>query len=265
MLRPMDGREWLARDVPGFRWIGMVLHRQKIVQGILTSLAVEGLRVPHVCEAVLAKFWCIMECKTIALREAFLRNTTIWSDQDLLLFQLLLVKLDMRFSDPVLGNGIGELSHLFLTQRGLELLYKVLTRKVRIGYDKVTDILIRTYLNEDLDTDMHTWLDDELDNAVPEEEWGLLCREGWRIDGKRMDSAVDMVVLESIRRGLDVQKYYMEFAIYGFVDLAGCNVPVPRMLRQENNTALLEIGWPNQLESKKALSKLKEISGAGCV
>lgn len=262
MLRPMDGREWLARDVPGFRWIGMVLHRQRIIRGILTNLGVEGLRVPRGCEAVLAKFWCVMECKTIMLRQAFLQDINIWSNQEILLFQLLLMKLDMRLSDPVLGNGIGELSHLLLTQKGLEMVYNVLTRQVKIGYDTVTELLIRTYLNGDLDTNTHTWLDDELYNGVPEEEWGLLCKDGWHVDGKRMDSVVDMIISEGIRRGLDVQKYYLEFAVYGSVDLTGCNVPVPRMLRQGDSTDLLEVGWPSQQAKKQALNKLRETSGA---
>ncbi|KAF2629197.1 hypothetical protein BU25DRAFT_456890 [Macroventuria anomochaeta] len=265
MLRPMDGREWLARDVPGFRWVGMVLHRQKVVRGILTCLAVEGLRVPNKAFEVLCKFWCVMECKSVALREAFLQDGDIWSDQEILVFQLLLVKLDMRFSDPVLGNGVGELSHMLLTQKGLGILYKVLMGQIRIDYDKATDILVRTYLSEDLDTDTHTWLDDEIDNGVPEEEWGLLSREGWHMDGKRMDSAVDMVIMEGIRRGLDVQRYYLDFVLYGFVDGDGNNVPVPRMLRQGNGVNVVEVGLPNEQARKQALGKLREFAGLSCI
>lgn len=178
MLRPMDGREWLARDVPGFRWLGMVLHRQKVVRGILTNLAIEGLRTPKATEGVLGKFWCVMECKTTALRKAFLQDMDIWANRDILLFQLLLMKLDMRFSDPILGNGVGELGRMLLTQKGLGMLYETLTSQLKLDYDEVTDIVVRTYLSADLDTETHPWLDDELDNGVPEEEWGLLCKEG---------------------------------------------------------------------------------------
>lgn len=265
MLRPMDGREWLARDVPGFRWIGMVLHRQRVVREILTNLAVEGLRVPRACEGVLAKYWCVMECKSTALREAFLQDANIWSDGDILLFQLFLVKLDMRFSDPVIGNGVGELSHMLLTQKGLGMLWKVLTKQVNLDYDEATDILVRTYLSEDLDTDTHTWLDDELDNGVPEEEWGLLCREGWHMDGKRMDSAVDMIIMEGMRRGLDVQKYHLEFVLYGFVDEEGANVPVPRVLKQGSRVGIVELGWPIEQTRRKALARLSTLASISSV
>lgn len=260
MLRPMDGREWLARDVPGFRWVGMVLQRQQIIRAILTNLALEGLRVPRECEGVLAKYWCVMESKSIALRQAFLKDSNIWSDEEILLFQLLLMKLDMRFSDPVVGNGVGEMSHMLLTQKGLGMLWKVLSREIKMDYDQVTDVVVRTYLSEDLDTETHTWLDDELDNGVPDEEWGLLRREGWHIDGKSMDSAVDMIIMESIRRGLDVQKYYLEFLLYGFVDENGGNVPVPRVLRQGSSTGVVEVGWPNEEMRGAALGRLRSLA-----
>ena len=261
MLRPMDGREWLARDVPGFRWVGMVLWRQNVVRGILTSMAVEGHRVPKGSFEVLCKFWCIMESKNEALRKAFLQDRNIWRDEEILVFQLFLMKLDMRFSDPVLGNGVGELSHLLLTQKGLGMLYRVLTGQMKIDYDKATDIVVRTYLSEDLDTDTHTWLDDEIENGVPEEEWGILSQEGWHMDGKTMDSAVDMVIMEGIRRGLDVQKYYMEFVIYGFVDGGGSNIPVPRQLRQQKSKGVVEVGWPSEKAGREALQKLSGAAG----
>ncbi|KAF1925053.1 uncharacterized protein M421DRAFT_103432 [Didymella exigua CBS 183.55] len=264
MLRPMDGRAWLARDVPGFRWVGMVLHRQRVVRGILTRLAVEGLRVPAVGFAVLCKFWGIMECTATAVREAFLQDASIWSDQEILVLQLFLVKLDMRFSDPVLGNGIGELSHMLLTQKGLGMLYKVLTGEMTLDYDKATEILVRTYLSEDLDLDTHPWLDDEIDNGVPEEFWGLLSREGWHMDGKRMESAVDMVITEGIRRGLDVQKYYLDFVLYGHVDGEGNNLPVPRALRQRGDKVVIEMCWPNEQARQEALSALKNLAQASC-
>lgn len=261
MLRPMDEREWLARDVPGFRWVGMVLWRQRVVREILTCLAREGHRVPRKAFEVLCKFWCVMESKSTALREAYLQDERIWSDEEVLVLQLVLVKLDMRFSDPVLGNGIAMLSHLLLTQKGLQLLWKVLTGREELDYDSVTEILVRTYLSEDLDTEAHTWLADETENGVPEEEWGLLCREGWHVDGKRMESAVDMVIMEGIRRGLDVQKYYLDFVLYGFVDGDGHNIPVPRPSRQRNKADMVEFGWPTEHERQAALKSLRELAG----
>ncbi len=99
-----------------------------------------------------------MEMQITAMREAFLRDDKFWTDIDIVFFHLFLVKLDLRLSDPILGNGMCELSHMLLTQKSLSLLYKVLTKKVVLDYDEATDMLVRTYLSEDLDTDTHTWL-----------------------------------------------------------------------------------------------------------
>ncbi|OSS46929.1 hypothetical protein B5807_09073 [Epicoccum nigrum] len=260
MLRPMDGRVWLARDVPSFRWVGMVLSRQRIVRGILTALAVEGLRVPERAFEVLCKFWCLMESKSTALREAYLQDTAIWSDVEVIIFQLVLVKLDMRFSDPVLGNGIGELSHLLLTDKGLGILHKLLMGKVKFDYDDVADTVVCTYLPEDLDTDTFPALIDELDSMIPEEEWGLLSKEGWHMDGERMESAVDMVITEGLRRGLNVQHFYLDFVIYGFVDRYRNNVPVPRQRRQQGGLEVVGVGWPKQGTRMEALERLRGLA-----
>lgn len=259
MLRPMDERAWLARDVPGFRWIGMVLWRDRVVRSILTRLAMEGLRVPDDCVAALMKFWCLMEMKTTSLRLAFLRDTNIWTPLDIVHFQHFLVKLDMRFGDPVLGNGICELSHMLLTQKSLSVLWKVLTEKLKLDYDATTDILVHTYLTDDLDTDTHPWLDDEVENGVVEEEWGLLYREGWDMDGARMESPVDMVITEGIRRGLNVQQYLLDFISYGFVDEeTGMNVPVPRMWRGERRVMVKKEGWLKKSARESLISGLDE-------
>jgi hypothetical protein len=262
MLRPMDGREWLARDVPSFRWVDMVLWRQRIVREILTALAVEGLRVPEQAFGVLCKFWSLMESNSTAVREAYLQDTEIWSDVEVQIFQLVLMKLDMRFSDPVVGNGIGELSHLLLTQKGLQMLHRVLMGEKTLDYDKAIDMVVCTYLTEDLDTDGFPLLDDEVENGIVEEEWGLLSREGWHMDGERMESAVDMVIMEGFRRGLDVQQYYLDFVLHGFVDKDGNNVPTPRQQRQQGQGGLeaVEVGWPKQCARKEALKRLGELA-----
>jgi hypothetical protein len=245
MLRPMDGREWLARDVPGFRWIGMILWRQKIVRSILTLLGLEGHRLPGGVEGALMKFWGVMELKETKLRLGFLQDKEIWTDEDIILFQLFLVKLDMRFSDPVLGNGVCGLGHLLLCQKTMSALWKVLSGKIRLGYRTTTDMVVKTYLMEDLDTEHHGWLDDEVNNGVPEEQRGLLSLEGWEEEGEKMEPAVDMVVTEGIRRGLNVQQYLLDFVLYGFVDgETGDNVPVPRQLRKDKVITLPKEGWP---------------------
>ncbi|KAG9193372.1 hypothetical protein G6011_03407 [Alternaria panax] len=247
MLRPMDGREWLARDVPGFRWVGMILWRQKIVRSILTILSLEGHRVPASCEGALMKFWGLMELSTTKLRLSFLEDAEIWTDADIINIQLFFVKLDMRFSDPILGNGVCQLGSLLLGQRSLETLWQVLSGKLKLDYDNTSEIVVKTYLSEDLDVEAHPWLEDEGDTGVPEQLWGLLNLEGWNEDGEKMMHAVDMVITESVRRELHVQQYYLDFVLYGWVDAkSGENNPIPRQLRRDKKVVLPSKGWPSK-------------------
>ena len=259
MLRPMDGRTWLARDVPGFRWVGMVLWRDKVVRSILTHLALEGHRVPYGCMETLMKFWVLMETKTTPLRRAFLHNQDIWADVDIINMHLFFFKLDMRFAHPILGNGICELSHLLLTQKSLALLWKVLAGKRRLDCEDIIDMVVRTYHMNDLDTATHPWLHDAADNGVPEEEWGLLSSEDWDVDGAAMDPAIDMVITEGIRRGLNVQQYYLDFVLYGYVDPeTRQNVPIPTRFRKDSSIMLPGEGWPGRRLQKNIIESLED-------
>jgi hypothetical protein len=253
----MDGREWLARDVPGWRWVGMVLGRQGVVRQIITSeLGLEGVRG---MEEVLCKFWVVMEFRYSHVRLSFLQDRGIWSDEDICMFQMFLVRLDMRFSDPVLGNGACCLSHLLLTQPSLNTLHKVLTSKTSMSSDTVTRLLVITFPMDDLDIDTFPWLDDENDNGVSEEHWGILTKEGWMQSGSPMESAVDMVITEGIRRELHVQQWLLDFVLYGYVNKSGRDVPLVRKWR---NRGLKEYeGWLGKKERDKVVEDLDERFG----
>jgi hypothetical protein len=218
------------------------------------------LRVGRGVEEAVYKFWGLMEMKTTRMRDAFLWDREIWTDVDVLNFQAFLIKLDMLFSDPVLGNGSCGLSHLLLTQKSLSTLAYVLSGKIKLDYDTTTDMVIRTYLMEELDTDALPWLDDEVDNGVPEEWWGTMMREGWHMDGARMESAVDMVIMEGIRRELHVQQYFLDFVLHGHVDNYGRNMPVVRKWRRDKKV-LESKGWPGKEARQKAIADLDKRFG----
>jgi hypothetical protein len=247
MLRPMDGRPHLARDIPSLRWSKMVEYRNGVVRGILTDMGIQGLRVPKGTHVALMKFWLLMEMKAMAIRTAFLSDKRVWTDDDILCFLHFLSKLDMCILHPVFVNGMCSLSHMMLTQKSLTPLYHLLIGSLALDYDDASDMMIRTYMSEDLDTDTHTWLDDEIDNGIPEEEWGLLCREGWDMYGERLEPAVNMVMMESIRRDLNPQRYLLDWALYGFFDYDRMeNIPAPRKWRREQKVHVPTDPWPRE-------------------
>jgi hypothetical protein len=257
MLRPMDGRVWLARDVPGWKWVGMVMSRQRIVSSILNDLELE-VGVGEGMEEVLCKFWVVMEFRHSHLRLSFLQDTEIWSDADILLFQLFLVKLDMRFHDPIGGNGACGLSHVLLTQPSLITLHNVLQGKAQMSYDTLTRLVVITYPMSDLDIDTFPWLDDPDDTGVDEAHWGILSKEGWMESGAPMEAAVDMLVTEGIRRELHGQRWLLDFVMSGYMDDKG-DMGLRRKLR--GREVRVYGGWVGKRERDKVVEDLDERFG----
>ncbi|KAH3998536.1 hypothetical protein HBI56_153800 [Parastagonospora nodorum] len=220
MLRPMNDRVWLARDVPSWRWVGMVLHRQTIVRGILSSLTLSGCgALPSPTESMLCKFWLLVEFKHTHQRQSFLQDTDIWSDADILLFHLFLVKLDMRLTHPILGNAPCGLSHLMLNQPSLTTLHDLLTGKVGdVRYPDLVPLMLRTYPMDTFDLLAFPYLDDEEITGVDEEDWNILGKEGWSEFGGAMELALDCVVNEGLRRELHAEQLLLEFVVFGHGD-----------------------------------------------
>jgi hypothetical protein len=238
----------------------MCCWRQDVVRGILSVLGLAGHRVPKGAEEALCKFWMLMETKRSVVRDAYLSDAAIWSNKDIRAVLLLVVKLDMHFTHPVLGNGAAGLAHLLLSQKSLSTLAYVLSGRIKLTYDTTTDMIIRTYPTEELDTDTFPWIDDEVDNGVPEEYWGILMREGWNVLGARMENAVNMVFSESIRRELHVQKQLLDFIMFGHVDDDGTSLPVVRRWRGDRKTVERE-GWPGMGVRERTIKDLDERFG----
>ncbi|KAF1969617.1 hypothetical protein BU23DRAFT_582526 [Bimuria novae-zelandiae CBS 107.79] len=259
MLRPMDGRPHLARDIPSLRWTKMVMYREHVIKSILTILAIDGHRVPRETNTTLMKFWLLMEMNTSSLRSAFLSDKTIWADQDIYFFHLLSMKLDMYFNHPVRGHGMVDLSHMMLTQKTLTPLYKMLAGHETMDYDDGVDLMIKTYHEMDLDLDENPWLADEVETGIPTEESGILMKEGWDPEGDRMDSPVDMVGMEGVRRGLDTQMYLIDFLTYGYYDReAKQNIAAPRRWWGEEKVGTPPEPWPVEEVRKHMIERLNE-------
>jgi hypothetical protein len=152
---------------------------------------------------------------------------------------------------------------MLLTQKSLTSMYHLLLGKLTLDYDDATMMLVRTYLSTDLDTDGHPWLENEVDNGVPEQEWGILSREGWLIDGERLEPAIDMVMMEAIRRDLDPQKHLLDWSLYGFFDSHKMeNIPAPRKWRRDKKIHVPSEPWPLEQARKNVIGKLDRKIGA---
>jgi len=82
------------------------------------------------------------------------------------------------------------------------------------------------------------------------------------MDGDRLEPALDMVSMEAISRGLQPQRYLLEWTLYGFVDHhTMTNIPAPRKWRHEKKIHVPKGAWPREMERKSLIAKLDKRVG----
>ena len=210
-----------VRLVPGLKWLQMVMHREKAVHDILACMARQGHRMKPDMAFSLKKMWLIMDVSTTAGRIQMIHDPKLFTDIDLYNIQLFIVKLDMRFNDPVDGPGTEDLRKLFLGQRSLTPLYLLLKRKAFVEVVDVVKLAVRySYEVRPEHHNMPIF-------GVPPEEIGIGHLEGWgkgRIHLMRPD---ELVIRESVRRQLRLKNYITEMMTWGYVDpITGKNIAV---------------------------------------
>lgn len=100
------GRLDKVRTIPGFRYMQLVLGRDRYCREIMAILARNGHLTPPSMYETLLRLWLLMDTGRTEHRRAMLRNTGLWRDQDLYNAQFLFVKLGMHFSDPRLWSQL---------------------------------------------------------------------------------------------------------------------------------------------------------------
>ena len=231
------------RWVPSFRWLRMILFREAVVDSIIRSLLYEGHRLPKRASLALKKLWFTLDMSDNHRRIGIFHNEVFWTSTDLFTIQTFIIKLDLRLTDPVTGNGEIGLRRLLLDQRSLSTLARVLRREEM----KTQLDLMRMIVRYDY-TPPRPLTGSIL--GVPAQEVGKLQYEGWGIGGSKLIPIDQMVVGESVRRQLDFEAYYIDMMLYGFIDKrTGADLwaperPVERNTeREDSSTDDRDTGW----------------------
>jgi hypothetical protein len=212
--RPDPKNPVLARMVPSLRWLRMVIHREKCVRDILACMAREGHRMPKTISMSMKKMWLTMDIPTSARRVQLMHNENYWTDNDLYNLQMLFVKLDLQFNDPLEGPGDDGLRKLMLGQRGLTPLRDLLKRT------RFTDTL------EALEACVRYsyWPRPEHRNlpilGVPANEVGRGHLEGWGVGQVHLYRMDELVMRESCRRNMDLKSHIITMMAWGYVNAA---------------------------------------------
>lgn len=199
------------RFIPSFRWLRMILFREAIVDDIIGSLAAEGHRLPKQARLTIKKIWFTIDIGDNARRIGLIHNTTFWSNKDLFLATMFFLKVDMRLTSPTAGNGEIGLRKMLLGQRSLSTLAKVLKREeMRTQVDMLRMIVRFSYQPR-----RHRQMDIM---GVPSHEIGRLQYEGWGEKDTKFIQIDALVMREAVKRRLNLQNYYVDMMIYGYID-----------------------------------------------
>ena len=199
------------RFIPSFRWLRMILFREAVVDDILRSLAREGHRLPKRARLTIKKIWFTIDISDNARRVGLMHNTTFWSNLDLFIATMFFIKLDMRLTHPTAGNGEIGLRKMLLGQRSLSMLAKVLRRE-----EMETQVdMLRMIVRFNYEPPQHRHMDIM---GVPSHEIGRLQYEGWGARHTKFIQIDELVMREAVKRKLNLQDYYVDMIIYGYID-----------------------------------------------
>ena len=202
-----------VRLVPSFRWLRMVCWREAVVHQIMVLMDKEGLAMPKKCTAAIKKLWFLMDIPDNNRRTGIIQNNDIWSDTDLFFATMFFIKLDMRFTDPINGNGRDCMRRLLLAQPSMSLLYSTLAGKaLRTPLDILKTYVRWKYRPVALGDCNYLF-------GVPPRDVGTLQFEGYGRAGSRvrLQRPDELILKESVHRKLDMEQKYLQMVLWGYV------------------------------------------------
>ncbi|EFE39369.1 conserved hypothetical protein [Trichophyton verrucosum HKI 0517] len=202
------------RQVPSFRWLLMICYREMVCHQIVTIMAEDGLPVPDSCTSVLKKIWLLLDIPDNKRRIALVRQASIFSDLDLFFAMMIFIKIDMRFTDPVTGNGKDGMRRLLLAQPSLTILWRALGRTALVSKLEVMKLYVRWKYHPPHAERGQTIF------GIPPDEIGRMQYEAWGKTGSRriLLRPDELIIRESIRRGLNLQLHYTDMFLWGYVN-----------------------------------------------
>lgn len=216
-----------VRAVPGLRYLQLVVGRDRYCREIRAILARNGHRTPSSMHSTLLKLWLCLDVPTSVQRAALLRNQDSWADTDLYNAQLLFVKLGMHFNDPIYGPNTYELLHLMMGQKGLYPLWQLLMRKHFTRLSEIIALKVRyDFQVATSPADPHVrgayhWSSEYFGSSihgVPYEEVGKMHLEGWGQGRRHLQRPDELVPVEAVARGLELDTHLMAMMMWGYVD-----------------------------------------------
>lgn len=206
-----------VRHVPGFRYLEMLVRRERRTRDILACLARSGHRLPAAMHLTLKKIWMLMDMSTCNLRRSFIHNTELWTDQDLYNAQMFFVKLNLRFNEPVFGPNSTILADTFLGAReGLTALWELLRSKKYHHPNEIIRRRVKYWVPESFKAHYEVIGRPYFD--VSPWDLGQEHLEGWGAGNIHLRRPDELVVEECVRRRIDMEAHLVFMVFWGHVD-----------------------------------------------
>lgn len=218
------------RKVPSFRWLRMVMFREKVCHEIVTIMAEDGVPLPSRCELALKRMWFLMDIPDNARRIGFMHSQKLITDLDLYFIMCFVVKLDLRFNDPTAPNRYHGLRKTLLTQRGLSPLWRALKRTtLSTRYDVLKMWVVAKYNPPPVEAGLPMFgLSGEKVGKMKMEYYG---QKSTHDTGKPCTFLLrpdQLVMREIIRRKIAFSKHFLRCLLWGYADIVTLENYPPR-------------------------------------
>ncbi|KAI1619247.1 hypothetical protein EDD37DRAFT_571573 [Exophiala viscosa] len=209
----------IPRSIPSFRWLKMVLHREKVIHELVTVFAEDGIPLPFRCRLALKRLWFMLDLPDNARRIGYVHNKRLMTDLDIYFSACFFVKLDMRLNDPIASEKRDSMRKMLLSQKSFTTILQVIKREMwTTKFEVLKEWIKLRYepMEDEIGLPMFGVRPENIGRGRLE-YWGEVSTEelgripGWLF---RPDQ---LIVREAIRRGMSLDRHYLQFMLYGYV------------------------------------------------
>ncbi|KAI1615179.1 hypothetical protein EDD36DRAFT_380208 [Exophiala viscosa] len=209
----------IPRSIPSFRWLKMVLHREKVIHELVTVFAEDGIPLPFRCRLALKRLWFMLDLPDNARRIGYVHNKRLMTDLDVYFSACFFVKLDMRLNDPIASEKRDSMRKMLLSQKSFTTILQVIKREMwTTKFEVLKEWIKLRYepMEDEIGLPMFGVRPENIGRGRLE-YWGEVSTEelgripGWLF---RPDQ---LIVREAIRRGMSLDRHYLQFMLYGYV------------------------------------------------
>ncbi|KAK2591351.1 hypothetical protein QQS21_010950 [Conoideocrella luteorostrata] len=247
-----------VRTVPGLRYLQLVLVRDRCCRQIIAIMARNGFLMPKSMHHTLLRLWLLMDIPTTGQRHALLRNRQLWTDEHLYNAQLLFMKLSMMFNDPIYGPFSNELLHVTLGQKGLFPLWQLLMQKKFTTLSEILELKVRYNFDTPVEVSGGGTDNESTIHGVPIQYVGTGHYEGWGLGDKHLQRPDELIPVEAVARGLQLDDHLMYMMTWGYLDFTTGENIVPSeqdMYISDEEETLKHMDTTGHWQKKHALKK----------